>query len=42
MRTIKINLDDADFNKLKKIKDDLHLSWDKLIVTSILKFKTKK
>ena len=42
MRTIKINLDNAVFNELEKIKDNLHLAWDKLIIAAILKFKTKK
>ena len=42
MRTIKINVDDKVFAKLEKKKKELNLSWDKLIINSILKNENKK
>ena len=38
-RQIKINLESVEFDELEKIKESFGLSWERLIIESIRKFK---
>jgi len=41
-RQIKINIENAEFQELEKVKKKLGLSWERLIKDSILKKENKK